>query len=161
MNEANVYDSTRDLVQALTLEAADASKGVFNIYDATYGANNNLINSSDEHIARSVRATFWSAVTEQDEMDQVERLAWYIPRRNTMIKAPVEGQNYHTRQRVPVKEDLFTQNAFYVRANGANLLNGADELKTGTGTYADSTFRTSESGGTVAYNQTIIPPTPE
>lgn len=89
-NKNNAWDMARDLVQSLKLAPAkeDASKGVFNLYEATFGANSSLINPKDEQLARTMSLTFWSAVTGQDELDTAERIAWYIPRNNTMIKMP-------------------------------------------------------------------------
>ena len=77
-------------MQALKLVPAkeDSSKGVFNLYEATFGANSSLINPKDETLTRTMSLTFWSAVTGQEELDTAERIAWYIPRNNTMIKRP-------------------------------------------------------------------------
>ncbi len=118
-NSANAYDSSRDLVQGLKLEADDPSNGVFNIYEATFSANNMLINSQDEYTTRRVKATFFSVVSGKEEMDQVERLAWYVPRHNTMIKEPVVNRDYQTYNRISLTAAEWAQNqsAYYVDDN--------------------------------------------
>lgn len=117
-NKANAYDTTRDLVQGLRLVAGDPSNGVFNLYEATYGANNVLINSTDEHKARKVNASFWSAVTEEEEMNKVERLAWYVPRNNTMIKKPEDGKSYNTYSSIGLNEETYKPGKYYLRDGG-------------------------------------------
>ena len=127
-NGANAYDSTRDLVQGLKVEPIGSDKGVFNIYDATYGANNNLINPNDEHTTRRMKATFWSAVSEQEEMNEVERLAWYIPKRNTMIKKPKEGTDYHVYTKASLTANTYTNDGTYwMRARRYDLERTYDE----------------------------------
>ena len=125
-NQANAYDSTRDLVQALRLTADDPSHGVFNIYESTFGANNNLINSNDEKIARRIKATFWSAVTESEELNEVERLAWYIPKYNTMIKAPQSGVDYQTYKRIELSADTYEPNKYYTISGTTYSLSTGD-----------------------------------
>ena len=89
-NQNNAWDEGRDLIQALQLKpaASDKSKGVFNIYEATFSANNQLINMADQYKPHTMSLTFWSAITQQDELDTAERIMWYVPKNSTMIKQP-------------------------------------------------------------------------
>lgn len=91
-NSDNAWDETSDYIQGLRLEPADRSNGVFNLYAATLGTDSMLINSADEFKTRIMQASFWSAVAQDDELDTVQRLTWYIPKHSTMIKAPQQDK---------------------------------------------------------------------
>lgn len=84
-----------DEENALHLTSGDDSKGIFNIYEATLAADNQLINPADEFIPRKINATFTSNIPNDVGLADVERFAWYIPKNNTMIKPPIEGKTYN------------------------------------------------------------------
>ena len=90
-NEENPYDASRDLEQALRISPKGTPNGVFNLYEASYSANNNLINPADKTIPRYMSAIFYPAIQKTHMMSEVTRLAWYIPKENTMISAPVQS----------------------------------------------------------------------
>ena len=94
VNENNPYDAARDLERALRLSPIGEPNGVFNLYKASYSANNSLDNSSDADLPREIEATFWTFIDKAHKMKDVTRLAWYIPKKNTMITAPSEGRGY-------------------------------------------------------------------
>ena len=93
-NQDSPYDSARDLDQALRLNPKGAPNGVFNLYEASFGANNSLINSADSEIPRYINATFFTCISKEHKMDDVTRLAWYIPKEHTMITKPAEGRGF-------------------------------------------------------------------
>lgn len=87
-NKDSPFDTNRDFIQGLRLTPNDRSNGVFNVYAATYGANSSLIDPLNEHRIRSMKASFRTVDAQDDEIDSVTRLLWYIPKRYTMIKPP-------------------------------------------------------------------------
>ena len=123
-NTSDPFGTTRDLIQGLRLTANDSSNGIFNAYESTFGANNMLINMNDERIPRSVKATFLSAVTGNESMDEVERITWYVPKNNTMIKKPEEGVSFHTYTKVNLTEENFvvSDDPVYYTRDGSDYL---------------------------------------
>jgi hypothetical protein len=99
-NKDDAYDATQDFTQALRLTPKGTPNGVFNLYEASYSANNNLINSADATIPRYMDATFWTAISKEHKMSEVTRLAWYIPRNNTMITKPAKNRGYNPNTQV-------------------------------------------------------------
>lgn len=94
-NKDDAYDATQDFTQALRLTPKGTPNGVFNLYEASYSANNNLINSADANLPRYMDATFWTAISKEHKMNEVTRLAWYIPKTNTMITKPAKNRGYN------------------------------------------------------------------
>lgn len=83
-----------NLIQGLRLTATDDKNGIYNIYKATENANSELIKASDAHIKRNIEVNFTSVVTQNESLDDAERIYWLIPKYNTMIKEPVKGTSY-------------------------------------------------------------------
>lgn len=94
-NKDNATDIADAKARSLTLTSGDDSKGIFNCYEATFAADNNLINPADEFIPRKINATFNSNLIDDKGIVSASRLAWYIPKNNTMIHAPSSGKTYN------------------------------------------------------------------
>lgn len=82
------------LIQGLSLTATDDKNGVYNIYKASENANNELIKPVDGHTKRNIEVSFNSIITQNESLDDAERIYWFIPKINTMIKEPVQGTTY-------------------------------------------------------------------
>lgn len=94
-NKDNATDIADAKARSLTLTSGDDSKGIFNCYEATFAADNNLINPADEFIPRKINATFNSNLIDDKGIVSASRLAWYVPKNNTMIHAPSSGRTYN------------------------------------------------------------------
>lgn len=97
-NSDNPYDVSRDLEQALRLSADEAPYGVYNLYKADYSANNNLDDSSDKDKPRHLKTNFYTMLDKTERMSDVTRVAWYIPKHNTMITRPALNRGYTANQ---------------------------------------------------------------
>ena len=82
-----------DAINGLKLECTNQSNGVFRLYDTL---TNDLITPSLQYHNYNLRISF-NILNEDIEKPQgIGLVRWYIPKNNTMIQAPVPGENYKT-----------------------------------------------------------------
>lgn len=136
-NKDASYDTSLDGVQGLRLEPADQYNGIFNLYEASLSADNRLIDSSEEIKPKKIKATFVS-VKEDKGINEVERLAWYIPKENTMIKPPIDGKNYNSYISIPIEAVEYEKGKFYTYNNNNNYSISNDDFNADTQYYVKS-----------------------
>jgi hypothetical protein len=154
-NGVDSMNSSDDYIQALRLVPdKNANNGVFNLYEATFSADSSLINQADEYKPRQIKATFWSAANQEEEMDTVERLAWYIPKNYTMIQKPADGHGFGEYTQIDITEDTYVPDVYYTRDNTVYSLATGDFVE-GTQYYEKGQERFFETASDIPDDDSI------
>jgi hypothetical protein len=90
------------VIKGLKIVCADDLCGIFRLY----GDDGLLVNSAEDNKLRILKAEYNlldSGI--ENKFKDADSITWLIPKVNTMIQAPLAGQDYEVRDNVTLEED--------------------------------------------------------